>query len=53
MEFAEKFASLVSGGITIFSSLFDAITGNWFLMGSIAIPLVIGLLFGVYHNLHK
>lgn len=51
LEVGNDMSTNITSIVTVFSSLFSTawtmITGNWFLLASVTIPLVAGLLFAI------
>lgn len=51
LDVAADLSSNITSIVTVFTSLFSSawtmISGNWFLLASVAIPLVAGLLFAI------
>lgn len=47
-DFTTEFSTMVSGVTSIFSSIFTLITGNWLMMGSLAITVIIPIIFALY-----
>lgn len=41
------FSTLVSNGVTVFTTIFGAIQSNWLLMGVVGVSVVIPMIFGV------
>lgn len=46
--FGEQFTSMLTSVITIVTSIFGFITGNWLLMGTLAIGVVVPIIFSVF-----
>lgn len=46
--FGEQFTSLLTSVISIITSVFGFITGNWLLMGSLAISVVVPIIFTIF-----
>lgn len=47
-SFGEQFTSMLTSVITIVTSIFGFITGNWLLMGTLAIGVVVPIIFSVF-----
>lgn len=47
------FSSMVTDAITVITSIFNFITSNWLLVGSIGVSIVIAIIFAVYSRLHR
>lgn len=46
-DMSTNISSVVTVFTNLFSSAWSLISGNWFLLASVAIPLVAGLLFAI------
>lgn len=46
-DLSSNITSIVSVFTSLFSSAWTMISGNWFLLASVSIPLVAGLLFAI------
>lgn len=47
-SFGEQFTSMLTSVITIVTSVFGFITGNWLLMGTLAVSVVVPIIFSVF-----
>ena len=47
-SFGEQFTSMITSVISIVTSIFGFITGNWLLMGVLAISVVVPIVFSVF-----
>lgn len=46
--YTDNFVEMISNVITIVTSIFTFITGNWLLMGTLAIGVVVPIIFSVF-----
>lgn len=46
--FGEQFTSMLTSVISIITSVFGFITGNWLLMGTLAIGVVVPIIFSIF-----
>lgn len=48
VAFGEQFTSMLTSVISIITSVFGFITGNWLLMGTLAIGVVVPIIFSIF-----